>query len=798
MDNLDKVRKRQDSDAKKKGRTSDLAASQNAATSGKKRLSPAAIKKRKRKRRKRIIGNIIKIIILLVIAAIIFSFIWIATNIDFSFGDNLSSMNLNLSSSVYYLDEVGNPKRYEQFVAAENRIWVSIDKIPDNLADAFVAIEDQRFYKHHGVDLKRTTGAVLNYVLKGDSSYGGSTITQQLVKNITNDNERTKARKIREMIRSVILESKVSKEQILEMYMNTIYLGEGANGVESAANVYFSKDVSELSLAECACIAGITQYPSTFDPLINPDKNEAKRKVVLKKMLELGYIDDNEYQEAVDEKLKFKVGGEKERRVQSYFLDNLFEQLLDDLKDKGYSEQFATNLIYNGGLKIYSTVDPDVQSAMEDYYEKSSNFPTLSGSKQPQSAMVIMDPQTGEVKGVIGGRGEKDGNRVLNRATQTMRQPGSSIKPLSVYSPAVDLGIITPATTIEDSKLEIGDWAPTNSDKKYHGYVSARKALNHSYNIPAVRILEEVTVDKSFDYLTEKLHIDTIVSKVEKGGKVYSDKNLSSLALGGLTNGVTVMDMTAAYASLANKGVYIEPHVYTKVYDADGRVLIEKKPKTNRAFSEETAFIICDMLSTVVQNGTGYGAAISNMDTCGKTGTTDDDHDRWFIGYTPYYVGAVWFGYDTQKSIAYYGTNPSLTIWKNIMTQIHKPLPAKHFKQPSGVEKMTVCTNSGKKPTYSCSRATDYVNIKFAKSECSGKHEYIGTKSKHSYSGQSSYSTKKPTTSNKTDDESTSTTESGQPPTGTGNDDGSQKGDSNEGIIKLPPADNSNTATSAQ
>ena len=740
MDSLDKVRARQksaqgktvsDSAAKKTNTSRNTAASSPSASKQMGTAAPSKRRKNKKRRRKLLLAA--KIAVLLFIAFVVFCGIWMAINIDFSFGDNLSTLNLNLSSTVYYMDEDGNPKKFEQFQATENRIWVSIEKMPQDLQDAFVAIEDQRFYKHHGVDIKRTTGAVLNYVLKGDSSYGGSTITQQLVKNITNDKERTKTRKIREIIRAILLESKISKEQILEMYMNTIYLSQGANGVEAAANVYFSKDVSQLTLAESACIAGITQHPATYDPLLNPENNEKKRKTVLEKMLELGYITQDEFDEAVNEKLEFNPGKEEERGIQSYFLDNLFEVLLDDLMKNGYSEQFAIDMIYNGGLKIYSTVDPEVQKAMEEVFERDSSFPKFSGSEQPQSAMVISDPKTGEVKGIVGGRGEKSGNRILNRATQTTRQPGSSIKPIGVYAPALDLGIINLSSTIEDSPIEIGGWSPKNYDGKYHGWVTARRAVASSYNIPAVRVLEEVTVDKSFRYLSDKLHMSTLVSSENQGGKIFSDKNLSSLALGGLTHGVTVMDMNAAYSSFANGGMYIEPTVYTKVYDADGRILLEKEPEKERAFSEETAYLTTLLLKDVVTSGTGGGAQISNMDTCGKTGTTDDDMDRWFIGYTPYYVGSVWFGYDVQKTISYGGTNPALSVWKNVMTKIHKPLAAKHFTEPDGVERMTVCAKTGKKPSASCPRATEFVNTKFAAQQCSGVHSYIGTKTKSSY-----------------------------------------------------------------
>jgi len=724
MDNLDKVRARQQGEKNRAGapglkKREDSMRREGTVTAAKQNTAPQK-GSRKKKKKHSTFGIVFKVVALLLIAIVIFCAVWVALTIDFSFGDNLSGLNLNLSSTVYYIDEDGNPKRFEEFEAGENRIWVSIDKMPKHLQDAFVAIEDQRFYKHHGVDLKRTTGAVINYVFKGDSSYGGSTITQQLVKNITNDKERTKTRKIREMIRSVILESKMSKEQILEMYMNTIYLSQGSYGVQAAANAYFSKDVSELTIAESACIAGITQYPSLYDPILQPENNAKKQKLVLEKMLELEFITEDEFNEALNEKLKIRSGEEVAERVHSYFLDQLFEVLLEDLMEKGYSEQFASNMIYNGGLKIYSTVDPKVQSAMEEVFENDANFPG-SGENKPQSAMIISDPKTGQIKGVVGGRGKKDGNRVLNRVSQTTRQPGSSIKPIAVYAPALDLGLITMSTDVEDSPFELGNWKPKNSGGGFRGWVTVRDAVTWSYNIPAIRVLETLTVDKSYEYLTERLNLTTLVPS--------SDKNLPALALGGLTDGVNMVEINAAYTTFANGGKYIEPSLYTKVYDVDGRVILEKTPKENRAFSEETAYITSMLLKNVVTSGTGGGAQISNMDTCGKTGTTDDNKDRWFIGYTPYYVGSVWFGYDKPKTLPSSSGNPSLAAWKKVMDKIHEPLPAKHFVKPDSVEKLTVCSRTGKKPSSSCPVVTEFVSTRIASEQCNGVHERIGTMS---------------------------------------------------------------------
>lgn len=738
MDNLDKVRARQKSkserEAKRSARTSQSNGSISQSGTSQVRRSvgssqPSPHRKRRRKRSKSAwVFTALKIIFLIGLAAAIGIGIWVFSIIDFTFGDDLSSMNLNISSKVYYTDAGGEAVQYAQFDASENRIWVPIDKMPKNLINAFVSIEDQRFFKHRGVDIKRTAGAVINYVTKGDSSYGGSTITQQLVKNITSDKERTKSRKVREITRALVLETKLSKEQILEMYLNTIYLSQGANGVEAASNIFFSKDVSELTLAECACIAGITKYPAKYDPILQPEENRARRITILDKMLELEYISKKEYEEAVSEEIKIYKGKTSNIKIQSYFLDHLFEEIQEDLMAKGYTEEFAANMIYNGGLKIYSTVDPDVQGTMEDYFENDSNFPKLSGETQPQAAMVICDPKTGEVKGIVGGRGAKDRNRGLNRATHSKRQPGSSIKPIAVYAPGVDLGLITQSTRVDDSPLKIGEWKPKNSGGSFRGMVSVETAVTYSYNIPAVRVLEEIGVERSFDYMKNRLHVDSLVDSRTKNGKTYSDKNLSSLALGGLTDGVTVMEMNAAYSALANGGMYIEPHMYNKVYDVEGKLLLENKPLTERAFSASTAYIVSDMLKNVVESGTGAGAAISNIDTCGKTGTTDDDKDRWFIGYTPYYCGSVWFGYDTPRSISYGGTNPALIVWDNVMSKLHANLPEKHFAVPDEVEKATVCQRTGYAPSADCPRVTQYADAIRAGKKCSSDHEYIGTK----------------------------------------------------------------------
>ncbi|MBE7035732.1 MAG: PBP1A family penicillin-binding protein [Ruminococcaceae bacterium] len=606
--------------------------------------------------------------------------------------------SLDFTSVVYYTNESGQAVELERLYAEQNRVWVDIENTPEMLKKAFIAIEDERFLSHKGVDWKRTLGATMGYIFKGNSSYGGSTITQQLIKNITGDDERSAIRKIQEIVRALNLEKKMSKDEIIEMYMNTIYLGQGCHGVQTAANIYYSKDVSELDLAECASIAGITQYPSKYDPLINFEEHKKKQELVLGKMLELGFISQEEHDAAVAEELKLVKGTVKVEKssIQSYYVDKVIEDVMHDLMTQNkMSESAATKAIFKGGLKIYANVDPKVQEAMETVFENDNNFPGAAGSK-PQSSMVVIDPYTGQVKGIVGGRGEKTGNRVLNRTT-TLRQPGSSIKPLAVYAPAIEYGLITPGTLVDDLPLTIRNWSPKNADNSFLGPITARVALEKSRNIPAVRILDELTVDRSYDFMTNNLGFTTLVSSEKRAdNQTYSDKYLSSLGLGGLTDGVSVMEMTAAYATFVNGGIYTKPTTYSKVVDANGKVILENKPETKYAMSETTAYTMAQMLSGVVNYGTGTGARLANgVFAGGKTGTTDKDTNRWFAGFTPNYVGVVWFGYDTPKPMTGLG-NPCLSAWKKVMDSIHQGITVKELTPPQNMVSRTICQVSGK------------------------------------------------------------------------------------------------------
>ena len=594
------------------------------------------------------------------------------------------------------------------------------------MSDAFIAIEDERFESHGGVDIPRTAKATLTYIFTGSSSFGGSTITQQLVKNLTNDRDTSPLRKVREMARAISMEREFSKEQIMEMYLNTIFLANNCYGVQAAANKYFGTDVSELSLAQCASIAGITQYPSYYDPLRNPENNLEKQRTILDKMLELEKITQEEYDEAIAEDLDFGSKSKKDNvPVQSYFVDELVNNVIRDLmEEKGYSESLAEQVVYNSGLKIYATIDPDIQDAMEDVYENTGNFPAGYSSTRPESSMVIVDNETGAVKGIVGGIGKKKQNRIFNRATQAVRQPGSTMKPLGAYGPAIEKGLISPSSVVLDAELNINGWKPTNYYSGYKGSVTVRTALKESMNTPAIRVLQDVGVDYSYKFVTDKLGISTLVDKEVRNNQTFTDKSLSALALGGVTDGVKPIELASAYAAFANGGIYNEPYTYTKVVDNKGEVLLEKKPESKVAMSDSTAYMVTSMLQTVVTNGTGTTAQLPcGMPSGGKTGTTDDEKDRWYVGFTPYYTGVVWYGYDTPQSLSFLQYHPCTPVWKKVMNTISAKQTKKTFAKPKSVTETTVCASSGQLPGTSCTTTVEcFKNGHAPTAKCNGVH----------------------------------------------------------------------------
>ncbi len=612
----------------------------------------------------------------------------------------VEAMKLNYSSIVYYLDEEGNEHEFERLYDSQNRTWVDLESMPSHLKDAAIAIEDHRFMKHSGVDWKRTFAASVNLFFKMKSDFGASTITQQLIKNLTGDNQDSVRRKLQEIMRALYLERHYDKDTILELYLNTIYLGKGCYGVGTAAKTYFDKDVSELTLAESASLVGITNLPTYYNPYLHPDNNRERRVDIINRMHELDMISKEERDAAVSEELVFNANnsGEIAANVQSYFVDQIIEDLIADLvNERGYSKNVATRTIYSGGLKIYATVDPKLQADMDSVFEDNNVFPKYSGSAQPECAMVLLDPQNGDILAMRGGRGEKKGARILNRATQAKRPPGSSLKPISVYAPAIEYGLITPFSVEDDAPLKVlnGSEYPKNETRVYSGRTTILDGVMQSLNTISMRTLEKLSVERSYNFLSANLGVSSLNPK--------GDMNLAPLSLGQLTNGITVLEMAAAYAPFVNGGIYYEPRTYTEVYDNQGNLLIKKDTPPTVAMSKKTATYMTYILSNVITGGTGTYAKLANgMPAAAKTGTSNNDEDRWFVGFTPYYVGATWFGYDQPKYISK-SLSPALTVWKNVMNKAHSELPAKGFETDPDFVTIDICSCSGLIPSEACS-----------------------------------------------------------------------------------------------
>ncbi len=606
---------------------------------------------------------------------------------------------------------------------------IAFEDIPTNLKNAYVSIEDERFYSHHGVDIKRTGSAILSYIFHfGSSSYGGSTITQQLVKNLTGDNTDSVFRKIKEWVKAYELEWYFSKDEILELYLNIIYVGPNIYGVQSGAHYYFNKDVQNLSLAECAFLAGINNSPNSYNPFGDADNSEKiknRTKTVLAKMLELENISESEYNEAIEDVengLNFKNGDvPSSNGIYSYHTDALISEIITDIaSEKNISETFATNYIYLSGLTINSTQNTSLQEVTETEFEKKKYQIYSENNNQSQAAMVIIDQSTGKVLSCVGGLGEKDTARGLNRATQSVRQTGSSIKPIAVLAPALDKKIITGASIYDDTqKIFKDNYSPENYDG-YLGRVTVRRALESSQNIPFVEIMDELTPKTSIKYL-KKMGITSLTDK---------DENLS-LALGGLDKGISPLQMASAYATIANGGVYIEPTFYTTIINKSGKKILETNPKKHRVFSKNVAYVLSELLTQPVlgSNGTATYCSISGMDVAAKTGTTDDNFDRWLCGYTPYYTAVTWFGYDQNETIYYNNQNPAGILWSNIMKNIHSNLQGKKFEKPSGVTEATICSDSGKKANTGCPNTyQEYFVWGTVPGEC---NEHSGSKIKN-------------------------------------------------------------------
>ena len=664
-------------------------------------------------------------------------------------------------------------------------MYVTLDNVPAHVQNAFIAIEDERFRQHNGIDIKGIIRAAANTLSTKDLSQGASTITQQLIKNTVFEggSENTDIakikRKIQEQYLAVQLENKINKDTILEYYLNTINLGQNTLGVQAASQRYFGKNVNDLTISEAAVIAGITKNPSGNNPISYPENNKERRATVLEYMKEQGYIDEAEYNEALADNVYDRIAEYNEsyisakgnEQTSSYFNDALFEQVLNDLKvELGYTETQAYNALYRAGLKIYSTQDRQIQDICDEVTNDSSFYPsnseyqlsyqlsvisadgtetnyneqtlkayflkqnpsfniyfkdkksakpyikeyrksvvkdtdTITGENinyiiQPQVSFVLMDQHNGHVLALVGGRGKKTGARTLNRASGSLRQPGSTFKILSTYLPAFDTAGMTLASTEVDekyyypgTKVQVHNW----TGSAYKGTTTLREGIYNSMNVVTVKTLAKVTPKVAYDYLVN-LGITTLVdSRIDKSGKVFSDIQLP-MALGGLTDGVTNLELTAAYASIANGGVYTEPVLYTRILDHDGNVLIDKTPVTRQVFKDSTAYLLTSAMEDVISIGTGTAAKFTGIDmpAAGKTGTTSKDIDLWFEGYTPYYTAGIWGGWDLNKDQV--NTTYHKTIWKTIMERVHteKNLEKKEFDVPDSVSKVSICRICGK------------------------------------------------------------------------------------------------------
>ena len=663
----------------------------------------------------------------------------------------LDEFETKVSTELYYQEpSSGEWTMYHTlFLDSENRIWVDLEQIPKDLQKAVVAIEDKRFYKHKGVDWHGTARAIFSTIF-GGSVQGGSTITQQLVKNVTGDNQNTVKRKVMEIYRAQELEKRYEKDEILEAYLNEVYFGYSCYGVVTASLKYFNKDVSELSLAECASLVAITNNPSLYDPLQTDwglENNRTRQLLVLGAMLEQGKIDQAAYDAAKEENVVFSNGytipggrvdvdtdkkddtdtdggdeqPEEETETatssQSYFTDAVIEDVAAALVEKyGLTDstnpvtgkvttafEQGVNMVYGKGYKIYTTQNPDYQKIAEEVCTDTSNLPYTSSytnsygdkeTEQLQVGMTIVDPYTGYVVAMVGGAGVKQYDRGWNWATSA-RQCGSAIKPISVYAPALDDGTINGASTIDDYPVMVlnGSVYPKNANGRYMGLTPLHTAIARSTNTCAVRVVQEYGTSRSYDFMTNKLGFTTLTSQ--------DAQQVGNMGLGGLDRGVTTEEMAAAFAAFANEGIYTAPRTFIRVEDADGNVILENEANASVAMKDTTAALMNSLLQEVINGGTGYEGRISGMHVAGKTGTTNNDQDRYFVGYTPYYSCAVWVGYVHNQRIVASG-NPAASMWQKVMSRIHADLPDKDFFSCSGLTYVKVCADSGLLATDSC------------------------------------------------------------------------------------------------
>lgn len=644
--------------------------------------------------------------------------VYVFTFVDDEINENLYDLKLNSTTTLYVKNaDTGEYVEYQRLHGGENRIWVSFDYdrakaedpsyngIPYDLAMAFVDIEDQRFYDHDGVDWKRTVSAFANMFLHfWDTNQGGSTITQQLVKNLTQDKDQNAMRKIREIMRARKLEETVDKNTILECYLNTVTFANGIGGVEVASNYYFGKSASELSIAECAALASIVKEPERYRPDKYPEKNAQRRELVLDKMLERKHITKEEYEEALKAEVKIVASNESIKKVEinNYFVDALIDDVVADLVEKyDCDKSYAEKNFYNGGYKIYTTLDPEIQTAIEEVYADEKNFSTSKTGQKAQSSFTIMD-YNGHVVGIVGGAGAKTENRGLNRATSSPRSPGSTMKPIASYSLALDNNIISYSTLFNDQPITLHDgkkWPP-NWYGYYGGSVNVAKALERSVNTVPAQLVEKMSMESVFDHLVNDMGITTLTRNAD------ADLTYSSLALGSSYHGITSLESCAAYATFGSKGKYYKPTFYTKVTDQKNNIILDGEPEAKIAMAEDTAVIMNRILRNVVDGSQGTGRAarsyVSKLPIYAKTGTTNENQNCWFVGGTPYYVASCWYGYDQPEAVSSAYSSSATKLWGKVMSKIHTDLEYKEFPDSEYVTCRRYCTSTGLIATDSC------------------------------------------------------------------------------------------------
>lgn len=608
------------------------------------------------------------------------------------------------TTRLYYTDENGTLTELaaDRISGYENALYCPLSEMPEDLKNAFIAIEDKRFFEHGGIDWLRTGYAVKEYLAHGHSDFGGSTITQQLIKNLTGENERSISRKAAELIRAARTEQKYSKEEILEEYLNVVNLAENCYGVRTAANAYFSKEPSQLTLAESAAIAAITNNPSRYNPIRHPEANRARRDLILREMLEQGKITEGAYLEASAGDTELNVNEKAmSGRVNSWYADLVVQDVIRDLiREKGMSEAQASRTVYCGGLKIETCVDVRLQELLEEYYKDAANFPTHEDGKKAESSMMITDPKTGDILALVGAVGEKNSNRIQNFATDTRRPSGSVIKPLAVYAPALEKDIITYGTVFDDvprTYRKSGAPWPRNSPNIYRGLTTVNDALTHSVNTISVAVLNRLSCEASYRFLSEELEFSSL--------KKEEDMGMAALALGQQYHGVTLRELVGGYTALAGNGNFAGTRSYTRVFDRKGEVLLTNGVKEKRVLSEESTAIVTMMLRHVVQTGTGKTITLkSKVDVAGKTGTSSNNCDKWFIGYTPELLAGVWYGFEYPESLTAVSGNPALKIFDTLMRDAIgiRGVREKLFETPDSIVAVRYCKDSGKLLSAAC------------------------------------------------------------------------------------------------